>query len=244
MAPSAWICGECTFKDDGSKPGPCLMCQAPHPKCRALASVPAPCVAPPNNDDDNDDAFSKSMSDEVASLPSPCAVLPNDDNDDDDDDDDNNDDDDAFSKSVSDVDSPRAEGLVIDIAGIAAGDRGYRRIPSPFTPLPSSSLPLSLRHHCCGPSPSSLLLYCVAPSAVALPLRRYYRRCCRCCCAIVVVARCHRHRCCIASHRRPLHCHRCFCLDFVAHRAVAIVVVVIISFRSSVVGCCCCRPSP
>ena len=29
MHPFAWICGECTFKDDGSKPEPCLMCQAP-----------------------------------------------------------------------------------------------------------------------------------------------------------------------------------------------------------------------
>ncbi len=90
------------------------MCQVPQPKRRAVASVPAPCVAPPNNDNDNDDAFSKSISDEVASLPSHCAAPPNDDGDNDD----------AFSKSVSDVDSPRAEGLVIDIAGIAAGDPG------------------------------------------------------------------------------------------------------------------------
>ena len=89
------------------------MCQAPQPKCRAVASVPAPCAAPPIDDDNNNNAFSKSMSDEVASLPSPHAVPPNDD--------DNNDN--AFSKSVSDVDSPRAEGLVIDIAGIAAGNR-------------------------------------------------------------------------------------------------------------------------
>ena len=29
MHPFAWICGECTFKDEGSKPEPCLMCQAP-----------------------------------------------------------------------------------------------------------------------------------------------------------------------------------------------------------------------
>jgi hypothetical protein len=90
------------------------MCQAPQPKHRAVASVPAPCGAPPNNDDNDDNAFSKSMSDEVTSLSSPCAAPPND----------NNDDDDAFSKSVSDVDLPRAEGLVIDIAGMAAGDRG------------------------------------------------------------------------------------------------------------------------
>ncbi len=123
MAPSVWICGECTFKNDGSEPGPCLMCQAPQPKRRAVASVPAPCAAPPNDDDDSDDAFSKSMSNEVTSLPSPCTAPPNDDDDNDDDDDDN-DDDDAFSKSVSDMDSPRAEGLVIDIAGIAAGGRG------------------------------------------------------------------------------------------------------------------------
>jgi hypothetical protein len=116
MAPSVWICDECTFKNDGSKPGLCLMCQAPQPKCRAVASVPAPCAAPPNNDKHSDDAFSKSMSDEVTSLLSPCTAPPND----------NHDDDDAFSKIVSDVDSPRAEGLVIDIAGIALGDRGCR----------------------------------------------------------------------------------------------------------------------
>ncbi len=114
MAQSDWICGECTFKNDGSEPGPCLMCQAPQPKRSAVASVPAPCAASPNDDNDSDDAFSKSMSDEVTSLPSPCTAPPNNDIDDDD----------AFSKIVSDVDSPRAEGLVIDIAGIAAGDRG------------------------------------------------------------------------------------------------------------------------
>ncbi len=91
------------------------MCQAPHPKRRAVAYVPAPCAAPPNDEDNNNNAFSKSLSDEVASLSSPCVVPPNDDN---------NDDNDAFSKSVSDVDSPCAEGLVIDIAGIAAGDHG------------------------------------------------------------------------------------------------------------------------
>ncbi len=91
------------------------MCQAPQPKCRAVASVPAPCAAPPSDDADNKDAFSKRISDEVTSLPSPCAAPPNDD-------DDNNDD--AFSKSVSDVDSPRAEGLVIDMTGITAGDCG------------------------------------------------------------------------------------------------------------------------
>jgi hypothetical protein len=91
------------------------MCQAPQPKRRAVASVPAPCAVPPNNDEDNDNAFNKSMSDEVTSLPSPCAALPNNDG---------NNDDDAFSKSVLDVDLPRAEGLVIDIASIAAGDCG------------------------------------------------------------------------------------------------------------------------
>jgi hypothetical protein len=93
------------------------MCQAPQPKRRAVASVPAPCAAPPNNDDDSDNAFSKSMSDEVTSLSSPCTEPPNDDNDNDDD---------VFSKSVLDVDLLRAEGLVIDVAGIAAGDRGCR----------------------------------------------------------------------------------------------------------------------
>ena len=102
------------------------MCQATQPKRRAVASMPAPCAAQPNDDDDSDDAFSKSMSNEVTSLPSPCTAPPNDDDDNDDDDDDGDNDNDAFSKSVSDVDSPRAEGLVIDIAGIAAGDRGCR----------------------------------------------------------------------------------------------------------------------
>jgi hypothetical protein len=82
------------------------MCQAPHLKRRAVASVPAPCAAPPNDDNGNDNVFSKSVSGEVASLLSPFAALPNKDNDDDD----------AFSKSVSDVDLPCAEGLVIDIA--------------------------------------------------------------------------------------------------------------------------------
>ncbi len=85
-------------------------------KKQSSASVPAPCVAPPNNDDNNDNAFSKSMSDEVTFLPSPCAAPPNDD-----------DDDYAFSKNLLDVDLSRAEGLVIDIAGIAVGDCGCRR---------------------------------------------------------------------------------------------------------------------
>ena len=90
------------------------MCQAPHQKRRVVDSVPASCAAPLNIDDDNDNAFSKSVSGEEASLPSPCAAPPNGDNND------NN----AFSKSVLDVDSLHAEGLVIDIAGIAADDRG------------------------------------------------------------------------------------------------------------------------
>jgi hypothetical protein len=103
------------------------MCQAPQPKRRAVASVPAPCAVPSNDDDDSNNALSKSMSDEVTSLPSPCTAPPNDDNDNDNDDDDDDDnDDDAFSKSVSDVDLPLAEGLVIDIANIAVGDRGCR----------------------------------------------------------------------------------------------------------------------
>ncbi len=93
------------------------MCQAPQPKRRAVVSVPAPCAAPPNNDNNSDNAFSKSMSDEVTSLASPCTAPPNDDD---------NDDYDAFIKSALDVDSPHAEGLGIDIAGIAAGDCGCR----------------------------------------------------------------------------------------------------------------------
>ena len=58
MAPFTWICHECTLKNDGNKPGPCLMYQAPHPKHRVVASVPAPDAAPPDDDnakDDNDD---------------------------------------------------------------------------------------------------------------------------------------------------------------------------------------------
>ncbi len=63
MAPSTWIYRECTLKDDGNKQGPCLICQVPHPKHRAVASMPAAAVVPPdddyakdqnnNNDDDN-----------------------------------------------------------------------------------------------------------------------------------------------------------------------------------------------
>jgi hypothetical protein len=55
MAPSTWICRECTLKDDGNKQGPCLICQAPHPKHRAVASVPAAAAALPDNDDAKDD---------------------------------------------------------------------------------------------------------------------------------------------------------------------------------------------
>ncbi len=54
MAPSTWICRECTLKDDGNEPGPCLMCQAPHPKRMAVASVPAAAAAPPDNNDAKD----------------------------------------------------------------------------------------------------------------------------------------------------------------------------------------------
>jgi hypothetical protein len=54
MAPSTWICCECTLKDDGNKQGPCLICQAPHPKRRAVASVPAAAAAPPDNDNAKD----------------------------------------------------------------------------------------------------------------------------------------------------------------------------------------------
>ena len=91
----------------------------PHPKRRAVASVPDPCVARPNGEDDNDNAFSESMSDEVASVLFPCAAPPNNNN--------NNEDNNAFSKSVLDEASTHiANGLVIDIVGIAAADRGYQ----------------------------------------------------------------------------------------------------------------------
>ena len=48
MASSAWICSKCTFVDEGSKPWPCLMCQAPYSKCKPVDSVPAPYAAPPD----------------------------------------------------------------------------------------------------------------------------------------------------------------------------------------------------
>ena len=41
----AWICGQCTFKNEGSEPGPCHFCQAPHRKRKAVV-VPVPTPSP------------------------------------------------------------------------------------------------------------------------------------------------------------------------------------------------------
>ena len=75
------------------------MCQAPHPKRRAVASVPAAAAAP--SDDDN--------------------VKDNNDNDDDNDYDGVN-----LPRDDNDVDLPSEERLVIDIVRIALGDRGCK----------------------------------------------------------------------------------------------------------------------
>jgi hypothetical protein len=99
MAPSTWICRECTLKDDGNKPGPCLMCQGPHPKRRAVASVPAAAAAPP------DDNYAKDNNNN--------------------DDDDNNNNVDLPCDNI-DVVFPPEERLVIDIVGIASGGRGCK----------------------------------------------------------------------------------------------------------------------
>ena len=51
MPPSAlnvWVCGDCSAMNDDSQPGPCVLCDAPQPKCRAVAidsSVPAASAA-------------------------------------------------------------------------------------------------------------------------------------------------------------------------------------------------------
>ena len=45
----AWICGQCTFKNEGREPGPCHFCQAPHPKRKAVVvSMPTSAPALPN----------------------------------------------------------------------------------------------------------------------------------------------------------------------------------------------------
>ena len=51
MPPSkliVWVCGDCSARNDGSEPGPCVLCDAPQPKRRAVAvdsSVPAASAA-------------------------------------------------------------------------------------------------------------------------------------------------------------------------------------------------------
>ena len=76
------------------------MCQAPHPKCRAIASVPAAAAAPPDDKDAKDD------------------------NNDDDDDDDNDDVD--LPRDNNKVDLLRKGCLVIDIVRIALGNCGCK----------------------------------------------------------------------------------------------------------------------
>ena len=56
MALSTWICREHIVKDDGNKQGPYVICQAPHPKRRAVASVPAAAAAPPDENNAKDDS--------------------------------------------------------------------------------------------------------------------------------------------------------------------------------------------
>ena len=51
MPPSeliVWICGDCSARNDGSEPGPCVLCNAPRPKRKAVvvnSSAPAASVA-------------------------------------------------------------------------------------------------------------------------------------------------------------------------------------------------------
>ena len=51
MPPSkliVWICGDCSTRNDSSEPGPCVLCDAPHPKRNAIVvdwSVPAASAA-------------------------------------------------------------------------------------------------------------------------------------------------------------------------------------------------------
>ena len=34
----AWICGDCFFRNEGSEPGPCIMCNAPCPKRKTVVA--------------------------------------------------------------------------------------------------------------------------------------------------------------------------------------------------------------
>ena len=48
MAPSkiiVWICGDCSFRNEGNHPGPCLICNMPHPKRKAVVALAAPAAA-------------------------------------------------------------------------------------------------------------------------------------------------------------------------------------------------------
>ena len=49
MPPSniiAWICSDCSFKNEDREHGPCLMCHVPHPKRKAVVASPTPDVVP------------------------------------------------------------------------------------------------------------------------------------------------------------------------------------------------------
>jgi hypothetical protein len=81
------ICGDCSARNYGSEPGPCVLCDAPHPKRNAIVvdwSVPAASAA-------------------VASF-APA----------------------KFAPTCGLVSATHPSGLVLDIIGIAAGDRGCR----------------------------------------------------------------------------------------------------------------------
>ena len=90
MPPSkiiAWICGDCSARNDGSEPGPCVLCEAPRPKLKAVvagSSAPA-------------------ASEVVASL-APA----------------------KFAPECRPVGPRHPSVLVLDIIGIATGDRGRR----------------------------------------------------------------------------------------------------------------------
>jgi hypothetical protein len=90
MPPSkliVWICGDCSARNDGSEPGPCVLCDVPRPKRKAVAvdsSAPAASAAV------------------ASSAPA------------------------KFAAKCGPVDATHPSGLVLDILGIAAGDRGRR----------------------------------------------------------------------------------------------------------------------
>ena len=79
------ICGDCSARSDGSEPGPSVLCDAPHPKRKAIVvdwSVPA--------------ALAAVASSALAKFAPKCGL----------------------------VGATSPSGLVLDIIGIAAGERG------------------------------------------------------------------------------------------------------------------------